>query len=383
MLVGWALLLGATFLLCFSNSIPLLVIGRLLQGLACAMTWTVGLAFLVDSVNPKKIGSALGWTSIAQSCGIFTGPILGGVVYHGGGYYPVFGMCFAILGIDIFLRFFVTEKKTAVKWEERVKASPMILAQSVSFGQASTKVADELEPRLSSEDPIEKEKKKPSQGMLSLLGKSRLWAALLGTAVEAMIQTGFESTLPLFVNETFHWNSVGAGLVFLPIVIPTFLAPIVGNLGDRYGPKWLCTGGFLFATPFLICLRFVTENTLEQKVMLFAFLACIGFGLTFVFSPLMAEISWAVEDGVDENDTSAKPYAQAYGLYNMAFSGGAVVGPLLGGMLRQRFSFGTMGWAFGAITFVTAIAQCLWIGGSPFQKRTRNSVEKGSAKPSV
>lgn len=55
----------------------------------------------------------------------------------------------------------------------------------------------------------------------------------------------------------------------------------------------------------------------------------------------MAEITWSVvgdEQGglgeVDEHGGSVSPYAQAYDMYNMAFSGEAFVGPLLGGLIR-------------------------------------------------
>lgn len=412
MLFGLILLLGATIFLCFSTTLPMLVIGRLLQGFSTAVTWTVGLALLIDSVDPKNVGQATGWTATAQSVGVFSGPVLGGLVYHSGGYYPVFAMCFAVIVVDIVLRLLIIELKEAKKWravDESPESSPRTLMGDEPIPGASTDTDDastqlppagsaDPEKALSKDIVTSKVLVEPTrnfaltgpQGMLSLLTKTRLLASLLGTAVEAMIQTGFESTLPLFVAQTFGWNSTGAGLIFLPLVIPTFLGPAVGALGDRYGPKWLCTGGFLFSTPFLISLRFVTENTITHKVMLCALLAGIGLGLTFVFTPLVAEISWAVEDGAEEG--AAKPYAQAYGLYNVAFSGGAIVGPLMGGMIRDHADFGTVGWSFAIITFITAIVQFFWIGGSPFEKKrkqstssentlvTESSIEIGDAK---
>ena len=36
--------------------------------------------------------------------------------------------------------------------------------------------------------------------------------------------------VPLFVEQTFGWNSTGAGLIFLTIFIPSFLSPFIGRL---------------------------------------------------------------------------------------------------------------------------------------------------------
>lgn len=368
MLIGLVILLGSTILLCLCTSIPMLIIARVLQGFSSGMTWTVGLALIIDSVDPKKIGKELAWTSIAHSLAIFSGPILGGVIYNHAGYYAVYALCFAILGVDIVLRLIIIEKKEAKRYEREIDqhASSTVATGTGNLPMANTNTFSTSSRRA--------QKTSLLGGLASLLRKPRLLAAMLGTAVEGIVQTGFDSTLPLVVAETFGWDSTGAGLVFLPIVIPMFLAPVVGALGDRYGPKWLCTIGFLFITPFSICLRFVTTNTIEQKVTLCALLACIGVGLALVFSPLTAEMSWAVEEDADGDENSVPPYAQSYGLFNVAFSTGAIVGPLVGGAVREHYGFGAVGWVFGLITFVTAIVQALWIGGNLFGRKKTAAV---------
>ncbi|TQS34045.1 hypothetical protein Golomagni_05589 [Golovinomyces magnicellulatus] len=389
MTLGLLTILGATIFFCFSTNIAMLVIARLFQGVSTAVIWTVGLALVIDTVDRKNIGQATGWTTVAQSIGVFSGPILGGIVYHNSGYYAVWAMCFAIVAVAIVLRVFIIEKKETKKWLPDSLTSTDTEATVVS--QASNKPATRSQetavlsraPSDIEEGLPEKKGSPPKQKafgheFLGLIRKPRLLAALWGTLVEASIQTSFESTLPLFVHETFHWDSTGAGLIFLPIVIPTFLAPVVGKLGDRYGPKWLCAGGFAFTVPFFVCLRFVTDNSINHKVMLIAFLAGIGLGLTFVFAPLMAEISWAVESDHQEED-GIPPYAQAYGLYNLAYSGGAIAGPLMGGLIRDSAGFATVGWTFAIMSGFTAITQALWIGDNSLKTwRRKNSTSHQS-----
>lgn len=150
----------------------------------------------------------------------------------------------------------------------------------------------------------------------------------------------FDSTLPWLVQELFEWNTLGAGLIFLLPFIPTFLGPVAGAISDHYGPKQLAAGGFLLAVPFLVCLQFVTFNDVDQKVLLCVMLAGVGFALMLVFSALIAEITWVVEE--EEKNLSRgtfRPrgvYAQAYSLYSMAFSIGARIGPIVGGMVERR-----------------------------------------------
>lgn len=393
MLIGLVLLTGSTVFLCVATNIAMLLAGRVLQGLSAALTWTVGLALVVDTVDAAHIGRAMGWIGMATSIGILIAPLLGGVVYGRGGYYSVFAMCFGLLAVDIVLRLSIIEVKEANKWLQAHEYEPSVNAANTNK-PAATKNDTDIQgvgPVVGEASPGDLEKAgntsntisaaaatpataeatvKAPRGFLAaikplmqLLSKPRLLAALWGTLVHSVVQTSFDSTLPLFVESTFHWDSIGAGLVFLPIVLPSFLGPVIGALGDRYGPKWLATGGFLFATPFLVCLRLVAENTIEDKVMLCGLLVGVGIAIALVFGPLMAEITWSVtEDGSDKEAMSVAPYAQAYGLYNMAFSGGALVGPLVGGLIRDSAGWPTVCWVLGLITAVTAATQLFWVG---------------------
>lgn len=364
MLFGLVLLAAATIFLCLSTSIAMLLVGRALQGLSAALTWTVGLALIVDTVDRSHIGTAMGWVGTATSLGILSGPLLGGIVYGRAGYYSVFAMCFGLLAVDIFLRLIIIEVKDAKKWlapvepEDHNSRAEQDDSGDVEAGQDPPS-ATALDQRAGAARP-----QSPIATLWGLLSKPRLLAALWGTLVEAIIQTAFDSVVPLYVAEIFGWGSIGAGLIFLPVVLPFFLSPLIGAVGDRCGPKWLATFGFALATPFLVCLRFVDEDTIRHKIMLCGLLFATGFALACVFGPLMAEITWSVQGDAESKDDADIPYAQAYGLYNMAFSGGAMVGPILGGMIRDSAGWGTVGWSLAIVTAFTAVTQLIWTGSS-------------------
>ncbi|TWU74819.1 hypothetical protein ED733_006580 [Metarhizium rileyi] len=380
MIVGLVLLITATLLLCFMRNVAMLVLGRILQGMTNALTWSVGLALVVDTVSTERLGWAMGWIGVALALGTLTSPLLGGVVYSTGGYYEVWAMCFALIAVDIVLRLAVIEKKYAASWLTRAETMPS-QATGIPAPSTSSKVE---EAETSSDQPHDPEsllhgEKRSQQAVketLRVFTSPRLLAALWATVVEAAVLAAFDATLPIFVEKTFRWNSTGAGLIFLPLVFPTCLGPVVGHLCDRYGPRWLSASGFLIYTPFLVCLRFVEEDTLSHKILLCGLLLGIGVGVAFTFGPVTAEITYAIEERC--NDGGEKPIALGYALYNIAFSAGVIIGPLLGGFVKEHAGFASVGWSLAILSAVTSISCATLIGGPPLWKKSRQQQNNGA-----
>lgn len=372
MLVGLLLLAAATFLLCFLKNTAMLLLGRIFQGMTSALTWSVALALVIDTVDPASIGQSMGWVGMAVSAGALTAPLLGGLVYSKAGYYAVWGMVFGVIALDIFLRLVLIEIKDAKKWLVTPTATdleskppvPAVLDPKetpVTLGEKPQDTGSPAQPEPASAVAEAEQSNAEVGSSLALLKNPRLLAALWGTLVNSIVITAIESTLPLQVQQLFGWGAIGAALIFLPIALPTFISPFIGYLADRYGPKWLVTAGFLIPIPCLICFRFVTENTIAHKVLLCGLLAGSGIGLSLTFGLLTAEVNWAVEHA--HTGTKTVPIVMAYALYNMAYSAGAMLGPLLGGFIRDSSGWATVGWSLSIICFVTSFTQAYWIGG--------------------
>ncbi|KJK89789.1 hypothetical protein H633G_06361 [Metarhizium anisopliae BRIP 53284] len=212
MLVGLAILTAATFLLCFMKNVAMLMLGRMLQGMTSALTWSVGLALVVDTVPTERIGWAMGWVGIALALGTMSSPLLGGVVFAKSGYYQVWAMCFALVGVDVAFRLLVIEKKNAAKWLQQAETMQSEITHVPSRSTSSK--ADDAEETLQSQ-PYDDEnlcgEKQPGQltvkEMFGLFTSPRLLAALWGTVAEAAVLAAFDSTLPIFVKATFRWDS--------------------------------------------------------------------------------------------------------------------------------------------------------------------------------
>ncbi|KAL8769131.1 MAG: hypothetical protein Q9209_004765 [Squamulea sp. 1 TL-2023] len=456
LLVGLLALAGATLMLCFGHTIGVLITGRLLQGISAAIVWTVGLALLVDTVGQKEIGQVMGYISISMSVSILVAPLLGGVVYHHGGYFGVFYMAFALIMVDIILRTVMIEKKVARKWEKQdepaIVPGPSEKAKVPTAGQPKASWLPEpdsvLHPTLSEnkvnkkcaagdgpvpeatpppEDPATTSRSKRTSPLLNrdtimeepesqseshnfqecppgfensstsmateararppvvvLLSSRRLLSALYCALVQSALLAAWDAVLPLRVNKLFGWESLGAGLIFLPLVLPSFVAPLVGAFSDRYGSRLPTSIGFLLATPFLILLRIVEHGGKAQVIILCVLLACLGVALTIVMTPLLAEITYILNVKEKRHPGlfgQKGAYAQAYGLFNCAFAGGMLVGPLWAGAVVEKQGWATMCLTLGILAAVSAIPAFLftngWIGEQ--WKRRKKGEAQGEA----
>jgi MFS family permease len=392
--VGLLALGGATVLLNLGGSIGLLILGRLLQGISAAAVWTVGLALLADTVDKEEIGQTMGYVFAAMSVGYLLGPLLGGIVFEKGGYNEVFAMAYVLIGVDIALRLMMIEKKIAKRWQNpEVEPSPQKsdLKQDERNVEAKDRSQDQIHGRPNTQDAIlpspssaqpVSEEAPISSGpprsrfppVVTLLKSRRLLCALWCVLVSGILLTSFDSVVPIYVRDTFNWNSTGAGLIFLPLTLPSLFSPLIGSILDKYGGRWLAVAGFLFFAPFEILLRLVDHNSLGQKVLLCALLTLIGICINLCSPPVMVEITSVVEAKERQNPGlfgSRGAYAQAYGLFNFAYAAGCLIGPIWGGFVHEKAGWGTMSWTLALLSALTAIPAGLWFEGWYFKKDKR------------
>ncbi|KAK3613677.1 hypothetical protein LTR56_027741, partial [Elasticomyces elasticus] len=199
---------------------------------------------------------------------------------------------------------------------------------------------------------------------LRLLRSSRLLSALWACLTQATLQTAFDATLPLFVKETFHWTPVGAGLVFLPLMCPCLLGPLIGHMTDKHGPKWYSTAGFVLACPALVLLRQVRHDNTGQKLLLCVLLTVAGLALTLILVPMMAEITSAVlaKEALYPPGYFGKSgaTAQSCSFFNIVWAIGCMTGSLLGGLAMNRVGWENTVLILAGASVVSAVPTALW-----------------------
>ncbi|KAK4941521.1 hypothetical protein LTR10_018539 [Elasticomyces elasticus] len=369
LLAGLVILSGSTLMLCLGKTIPVLVVGRMLQGASACVVWVVALALIADTVSEEEAGKAMGYVGLATSLGVLVAPLIGGVVYKRVGYYAVFGVTFAVIAVDIVLRLVLIEKKVAQQWLEPDVSATTLSAQPndvpLQVLNESGKVA-EKNAAGSTAGPPEHPAKRKLPPMLILLKSRRILVAFWGTLVVSMTMTAIDTTLPLFVNQIFGWDSLGAGLVFLALIAPSFIGPVVGHYTDKYGPRWIAASGLLLSVPFWVLLRFIDHDNTGQAVLLCVLLVLLGGAITLVMISLMAEFSKVCDVKVrQEPDLFAgkSAYAQSYSLFNFSWALGSLLGPLISAAVRSSAGWKTMTWTMAVFCAVGILPTFLYSGG--------------------
>lgn len=384
----WLLILAlvalgaATALLCVGTNIGLWVGGRLFQGAAAAMVWAVGMALMVDTVGKDGLGQAVGYVSMAVSFGGVGGPLLGGVLYQYGGYYAVFGLAFGFLGLDIFLRLMLIERRHAIKWVES-ETRPLAAEQQGTEKGAEENPTNPPASRNGSdnrESPMKPSSRSELRRIAFLLSSPRLIVSLWGNFIITLVLASFDSVLPLFVQGTFGWQQSGQGLIFIPLMVPHVLCPVTGLVIDKFpwSYRYITAGALLSSVPVMVLLRLITDNSMHHKILLCALLTLLGVCFSVAIPPLFAEVFHAVKEKEEQTPGifgHGGALALAFGLSNMGAATGFLIGPFFAGFIRQQASWGTMGWALGLLAGISSFPILLFLGGWLLKESVRSEDE--------
>jgi MFS family permease len=345
--MGLVTLAAATALLSVGTHLSLWIIGRLLQGASAAVVSTVGIALLVDNSHGEAaLGQVLGYVAMATVVGTTAGPLLGGVLYEHGGYYAPFGLALGLLVLDFIFRLLMIDSRAIVEHPD--SGHPTISDGANREEERAVGVGQKGEARKICE-PLH-DSPRSGQSTLILLRSPRMITALLVYLLTSVAMTSFDSVLPIFVQDTFAWAQTAQGLIFIPLMVPHIMDPLYGYIIDKWPRirRYQAALALLGAVPILVCFRYVAQNTLHDKILLCSLLALIGTCVGILEPPIMVEISCIVEDVMSQHPgifVKGGATAFAYGLSNSAFAAGAMVGPFLGGWVRDMYGWATMGWA--------------------------------------
>ncbi|KAE8353685.1 major facilitator superfamily domain-containing protein [Aspergillus coremiiformis] len=336
-LLGLIVVGGATLLTALTTSLPLLLLARVLQGVSTASVFTIGYSLLLDTVGTKRIGTALGFTSMSLSLGLFAGPIIGGFIYDIAGYTAVFAPAFALILLEILLC--------------------TLLNPPPGPKTPSPEHSPLLPPPAGHASP---------PALVFLLRSPRFLIAMAGMSILNICMTALEAVLPIYLQDLFHSTSSHIAIVFLSSSLPlVVLSPLAGSCVDRSGPFWPAVAGFALTAPSMMLLGLVRENTPRDSVLLRLFLFLFGCGVSMAMPAMMTEISMATE-AVEKRYPRVfgvrGAYAQAYGLSNAAFAVGTLAGPLYAGYIREWAGWVAMAVSLGGLGVVMVLLVGVFTG---------------------
>jgi MFS transporter, DHA1 family, solute carrier family 18 (vesicular amine transporter), member 1/2 len=298
---GMLILVLASLLFAFANTLPWLFAARLAQGAADAVTWVVGFALVADLYPASERGRITGIVMMGTSFAFMIGPSIGGWLYELGG---------------IRLPF--------------VFVAAMACAAMLAF------VWLEVPARPADRDPVP----------IGLVLRVRA-VALCAAAVLAISSTlsMLEPVLSLRLNE-LGVNPGRVGIVYgIGAIATTAVHPLYGRAADAWGARRMTTLGLFLAGCVLPLLG--RAWSFRSAVALFVVHAvCASLAIT----PSLAFMGEAT------SDAGVESFGVAYGLYNFAWGAGLLGGPALGGFLFERVGFARLALACGPMLVLVAIA---------------------------
>ncbi|WP_019419064.1 MFS transporter [Paenibacillus sp. OSY-SE] len=305
MLFGLFGLAGATILFGFSHQFWLLVVARILQGVAAAATWTAGLALLADIFPPAARGKAMGYALSGQAAGMLLGPAIGGWLYQWGGYHLPFLVAAGLALVDGFLRFLL----------------------------------------LRDTEPAASARQASAQDMFQLIRRPKLLLISGVIVLGASLPSALEPTLPIHLQQVF---SASPGLIGLLFAIPTVAygvtSPLAGTFAYRWGAKRLIMIGLIITAIALPWIGAVHHLTLIGLL-----LAVLGIGFGCILTPTLSELSTAADDA------GIRSYGFTFAIYNTAYSFGMFAGPTLSGTAAESFGLKECLILFSIIAIVYAV----------------------------
>lgn len=274
----WGLVgLGATTVLfAFATSYPVLLVARVLQGLAAAATWTTGLALLAEGFPSERRGQAMATAFAAANVGILLGP-------------PVSGFLTESLG----------------------PRSPFLFAAGLALADAAARVL-----LLADEEPPAGER----VGLAGLLGDATVRTLAGAMALGAALWALLESTLPLHLDSALGMGASEIGVLFAAAALShTLTSPLMGRLSDRFGRLPVLRVGFALAAVLIPLPAF-----LATKASVAASMAALGVTASFVMSPVSPGLADAVEA------MGSRSFGSVFSLVNVVYAVGMMAGPLVG-----------------------------------------------------
>lgn len=299
LLIGLVGLAAATLLFALGEPFWLLLLARVLQGIAAGMSWVAGLS-LIAAVTPfASRGMAMGLAMSMISLGILVGP-------------PLSGLLTGWLGTT----------------------APFLFAAGLALLDGVLRIL--LVPRLpaATDDPT---------GPLAVLRVPGSVSLVTIIALSAALAAAIEPILPLQLAAGLGLDALGIGLVFgLLVLVSVVVNPAVGYLVGKVDARLLVAAGLVLGAAGLAAIAGSTQLWLTLTGA-----AAVGAGISMLSAPATTII------GLQGARTTPPALGGAYTLFNLAYAGGMMVGPAIGGALTGAFDFTT-----ALVAIAVAVAAC-------------------------
>jgi EmrB/QacA subfamily drug resistance transporter len=343
LIVGVALFAVASILCAVAPSLPLLIGGRVLQGVGAALLLPNSLAILAANFDGEKRGRAIGIWAAAGAVGGAVGPLAGGWLIDAVGWRAMFLVSVPIAAGAIFLaaRYLhddaCAEQRPPIDGLGATLASASLVALTWGLTVASERsgitgaaVAALLLGAVLGVFFILTERRRSDRAMLPLTlfssrsfdGLSVLTFLLYGAMSEILV------LVPYVLIEVKKYSAMEAGAALLPLpLILALTSPLMGRIAGKIGSRRPLTIG-----PMIVCVglwlstRVVSDGSYWTTTL--PAMVVISLGMAGAVAPLTTAVFASVK----------KQHAGVASGFNSALArtGGLVATALLGGIFAAH-----------------------------------------------
>ena len=345
--MGLALFTAGSFACSLSWNENILILFRIFQGAGAGFLMPVGMAIVTRTFPPKQRGIALGFWGIAAAASVSLGPLFGGYLVDNFSWHAIFdiNIPIGIMGI-VAVGIIQDEYKNHIKEKfdiggfltMTIGLGTLLLALATgnsgwnTGGWSSTFITTNFFISAISIILfviIELRIKHPILN-LRLLKHYNFAMATIVMFIFGIAFFGNAFLLPIYLQNSLGYTALQAGLVFFPVgILQAVIAPVSGQLTDRFNPKIPLLIGVVVLGISMYLLSLISLQTSHDQIMLPLYLRGLGMGL--IFTPISAVALYEIP----------KPQlAQASGLFNTIRQLGGSFGiAVLGTVLTQRVKF--------------------------------------------
>lgn len=319
MLFGLAAMVTSILLFAYAGSFGLLLMARFFQGVSAAATWVVGLAMLTDAWVDDGLGFATSFALSFHSVGNVLGPLVGGFMAQYWGLKAPFFFCASLALIDFAARAIIKPARP----EKNRKKRPLEMLEAQH-----------------SEEPLNSRASFGNISVWALLQNRQVILILLAVILGSSSFSAIENFASTYAMDEYGLNEAQTSLAFLGFILPSMVASlVVGYFSDRFYRYRIITIG-------MIVHSFALPSSAAYKDFRFFIVGSILYSIcsSVLSTPCSPELAHVVDQ------LGGASFARIYAIYNMFYSVGMILGPVVVGYIKYR-----TGSLFLGLTFLSAV----------------------------
>jgi len=291
-----------------SQSIDQLIVFRGVQGIGAAFLMPGSLSIITNAFQGPERGRALGLWAGISGLALGMGPVVGGLLVEKAGWEWIFFLNVPVALIAIPVTICAVQESRDPSAIRRVDFAGIItltiglgalvlaLVQSNDYGWTSSRILAEFAIAAVGLTAFGLLQWRQSDPMLDLsFFRNRTFNA--GNATAFLVTFSMFATfffLTIYMQTILGLSALETGVRFLPMTILIIVtAPIAGRLSDKYGSRWLLTGGMTMVSLSLFLESRITDSSGYLTLLPAFIVGGIGMGMTM--SPMTAAVMGSVD----------------------------------------------------------------------------------------